>query len=255
MSIFRPCIDLHNGLVKQIVGSTLTSDTTIENHVSSNNAAYFAALYKEKGLKGGHIISLGDNNQEQVLSALKTFPGGLQYGGGVTAQNASAYLEAGASHVIVTSYLFEQGSFSPSRLEQLVSAVGKEHIVIDLSCKKTSSGWIVSTDGWQTLTKLAIDASTIRGLEAHCSEFLIHSADAEGLRAGMDEQLIRLLGAICNLPTTYAGGGRSIEDLKITRTLSRGKIDLSIGSALDIFGGNGITLQECVDWNQRAQIT
>ena len=253
MSIFRPCIDLHNGLVKQIVGGKLTPDSAIVNHVSPNDAAYFASLYREKDLKGGHIISLGKDNQDQVFSALKTFPGGLQYGGGVTAKNAEAYIEAGASHVIVTSYLFDHGSFSPERLQELERAVGKEHIVIDLSCRKTNAGWIVSTDRWQTLTELVIDAKTIRSLETHCNEFLIHSADVEGLQAGMDEELISLLATICNLPTTYAGGGRSVEDLKRTKFLSGGNIDLSIGSALDIFGGSGITLQECIDWNQGEQ--
>ncbi|MAJ86484.1 MAG: phosphoribosylformimino-5-aminoimidazole carboxamide ribotide isomerase [Cellvibrionales bacterium TMED148] len=255
MSIFRPCIDLHDGLVKQIVGGKLTHNKAIVNHVSPHDAAHFAALYRDSGLQGGHIISLGENNREQVLSALKTFPGGLQYGGGVTAQNAGVYIEAGASHVIVTSYLFEQGSFSPARLEELVRAVGREHIVIDLSCRKTTAGWVVSTNRWQTLTEQIIDAESIKKLEANCNEFLIHSADVEGMQAGMDEQLIKLLGTICNLPTTYAGGGRSVKDLEKIQELSRGKIDLSIGSALDIFGGNGITLEQCIYWNQATKAT
>ena len=250
MSLFRPCIDLHEGRVKQIVGATLTPDGAATNYISERDAAYFASLYRENNLTGGHIISLGDNNQDQVLSALKSFPRGLQYGGGVTAENAAFFIEAGASHVIVTSYVFEDGQFSLPRLEKIKSVVGQEHLVLDLSCKKTPNGWTIATDRWQTLTHIEINPLTLKELERNCDEFLVHSADYEGLRLGMDEQLIKVLAQNCSIPTTYAGGAASVEDLKKIHELSEGKIDLTIGSALDIFGGKGVTLDECINWNQ-----
>ena len=251
MTLFRPCIDLHQGQVKQIVGGTLTDAGASTNFVSTQSAAYYADLYRQYQLTGGHIIALGPNNQQQVLAALAAYPKGMQFGGGVNLDNAASYLEAGATHIIVTSYLFEDGQFSWSRLDAIRSAVGAEHLVLDLSCRKTDKGWMIATDRWQTITNTAIDKNTIKELEDHCAEFLVHAADVEGLQSGIDRDLVKLLGDCCSIPCTYAGGARSLEDLKLVDSLSSGKVDLTIGSALDIFGGTGVSLAECVEWNRQ----
>lgn len=251
MTQFRPCIDLHQGQVKQIVGGSLTDQGAKTNFVSHYDAAHYAALYRDNNLTGGHVIALGAGNQEQALLALKTWPGGLQFGGGVNADNAASYLEAGASHVIVTSYLFEEGRFSFERLEKIKAAVGAEHLVLDLSCRRVNDGWNIATDRWQTVTQTAVDQQTLEELSSHCTEFLIHAADVEGLQAGIDADLVRYLGQHCELPVTYAGGARSLADLQEVDRLSGGKVDLTIGSALDIFGGAGVTLKECIAWNLR----
>ena len=250
MTAFRPCIDLHQGQVKQIVGGSLTDSGADTNFISSHDAAYYAQLYREHKLTGGHVIALGPNNQQQVLQALNAYPNGMQFGGGVNRENASSYLEAGASHIIVTSYLFENGEFSWSRLEAIKAEVGAERLVLDLSCRRTDNGWMIATDRWQTITNTAVDQQTLGELEKHCAEFLVHGADVEGLQAGIDQELVSLLGDCCHLPVTYAGGARSLEDLKLVQTLSQGKVDLTIGSALDIFGGSGVTLDDCINWNQ-----
>lgn len=249
MTIFRPCIDLHEGKVKQIVGGSLNDEGADTNFVSPYDSHHYANLYKQHQLLGGHVIALGPNNQQAVLEALACWPNGMQFGGGVNINNASDYLKAGASHVIVTSALFENGEFSFERLAALKKEVGKERLVLDLSCRRTPSGWHIATDRWQTITKTAVNAETLQQLALHCSEFLIHAADVEGLQSGIDEELVRLLGQHASIPVTYAGGARSLEDLKKVHSLSNGKVDLTIGSALDIFGGAGITLQECIEWN------
>lgn len=253
MTLFRPCIDLHQGKVKQIVGGSLNSSGAQTNFVSQHDACFYAELYKQHNLDGGHVISLGPNNQQQALSALAAYPDKLQYGGGVNPDNANQFLDAGASHVIVTSYLFEQGQFSWSRLEKIKAAVGAERLVLDLSCRKTEQGWMIATDRWQTVTDTAINAQNIAQLEAHCAEFLVHAADVEGLQAGIDQDLVKLLGEICSLPCTYAGGAKSVDDLQRVDRLSNGKVDLTIGSALDIFGGSGVTLEQCLNWNNQNQ--
>ena len=253
MTIFRPCIDLHEGKVKQIVGGSLTANGAETNFVSDRDATYYASLYREHNLQGGHIVSLGPNNQQSALRALTAFPQGMQYGGGVNLENASEFLEAGASHVIVTSHLFESGEFSWSRLEAIKSAVGADRLVLDLSCRKTDNGWMIATDRWQTITNTPVNQQTIREFESHCAEFLVHAADVEGLQAGIDSDLVSLLGQCCTLPCTYAGGARSLQDLQLVDTLSKGRVDLTIGSALDIFGGSGITLADCIQWNASQQ--
>ena len=253
MTIFRPCIDLHEGKVKQIVGGSLTANGAETNFVSDRDATYYASLYREHNLQGGHIISLGPNNQQSALRALTAFPQGMQYGGGVNLENASEFLEAGASHVIVTSHLFESGEFSWSRLEAIKSAVGADRLVLDLSCRKTDNGWMIATDRWQTITDTPVNQQTIEKLESHCAEFLVHAADVEGLQAGIDSDLVSLLDQCCSLPCTYAGGARSLQDLQLVDTLSNGRVDLTIGSALDIFGGSGITLADCIQWNATQQ--
>ena len=252
MTAFRPCIDLHQGQVKQIVGGSLTDDGADTNFVSQHDAAYYARLYRQHQLTGGHVIALGPNNQQQALEALAAYPQGLQFGGGVNLDNAASYLEAGASHIIVTSYLFENGQFSWPRLEAIKEAVGKEHLVLDLSCRKTDQGWMIATDRWQTISNMPVNAQSIAELENHCAEFLVHAADVEGLQSGIDQDLVRLLGDCCKLPCTYAGGARSLDDLKLVDSLSSGKLDLTIGSALDIFGGQGVTLDDCIQWNHGA---
>ena len=251
MTRFRPCIDLHEGQVKQIIGGSLRdgSDPST-NHVSTHDAAYFAHLYREDGLTGGHVIQLGPGNEAAAKRALGAWPGGLQLGGGVGADNARHWLEAGASKVIVTSWLFEEGKLSLDRLLQLTDVVSPTELVIDLSCRRTSEGWTVATNRWQTLTRTPLDPSTLERLAAYCSEFLVHAADVEGLCGGIDEALVEHLGRHCPIPCTYAGGGRSVEDLARVEALSSGRVDLTFGSALDLFGGKLVRYADCVAFNR-----
>ncbi len=251
MTQYRPCIDLHQGKVKQIVGGSLNNSGAKVNFESLYDSSYYAQLYRDNLLKGGHVIALGPGNKEQAIAALKAWPQGMQYGGGVNPDNAEEYLEAGASEVIVTSYLFENDSFSWSRLEKMVSVVQPEDLVIDLSCRKTSLGWQVATNRWQTVTDTVVNKGLLQSLSENCAEFLVHAADVEGLQAGIDEELVSLLAEYSPIPVTYAGGARSIKDLEMVNVLSKGKVDLTIGSALDIFGGSGVTLQECIEWNNK----
>lgn len=250
MTQFRPCIDLHQGKVKQIIGGSLSDQGADTNFISDFDANYYAALYRQHQLQGGHVIALGPGNQEAALSALAAWPQGLQFGGGVNAENAADYLNAGASHVIVTSYLFEDGQFSWNKLEKIKAETGQSRLVLDLSCRRTKQGWNIATDRWQTITNTEVNAQNLKELSEHCDEFLIHAADVEGLQAGIDADLVALLGQHCHIPVTYAGGARSIADLQRVDQISTGKVDLTIGSALDIFGGSGITLEQCIDWNR-----
>ena len=249
MTLFRPCIDLHDGAVKQIVGGSLQGDNATTNFVSEKSAGYYAALYQQHQLTGGHISSLGRGNQVAAQQALATWPGGMQYGGGVTFDNAHDYLAMGAAQVIVTSWLFEDKQFSWARLEQLADQIGPQQLVLDLSCRRVAGGWQIASDRWQTITDTAITAEVLRNLSSYCCEFLIHAADVEGLQQGIDSELVALLGHESPLPTTYAGGARSLADLEKVSALSNGRVDLTIGSALDIFGGSGVTLDECIEWN------
>ncbi|GAB3481898.1 phosphoribosylformimino-5-aminoimidazole carboxamide ribotide isomerase [Marinomonas epiphytica] len=253
MTLFRPCIDLHQGKVKQIVGGSLNDKGAKENFISEYDATHYANLYREQELTGGHVIALGKGNDQEALNALRAYPNGLQFGGGVNESNAEKYLNAGASHVIVTSYLFQNGEFSWDRLDKIKRETGIERLVLDLSCRKTEDGWSIATDRWQTITSTKVNRENLIELANHCDEFLIHAADVEGLQAGIDKDLVSLLGEACPIPVTYAGGARSIEDLREVKTLSNGKVDLTIGSALDIFGGQGITLEECIVFNHVAR--
>lgn len=249
--MFRPCIDLHEGKVKQIVGGTLDTQNVRTNFVSEKSAAWFAGLYKRDGLKGGHVVMLGPGNENEACAAIAAFPGGLQIGGGVNARNARDWLEAGASHVIVTSWVFREGRVGWERLGELVKAIGKEKLVLDLSCRKRGEKYFAVTDRWQKFTELAISSEALQKLAESCCEFLVHAADVEGLCKGIDCELVEKLGQWSPVPVTYAGGANSISDLETVTKLGQGKVDLTIGSALDIFGGSGVKYEDCVKFNRR----
>jgi phosphoribosylformimino-5-aminoimidazole carboxamide ribotide isomerase len=253
--VFRPCIDLHEGKVKQIVGGTLGAEPgrLQTNFVSNRPAAWYAELYKRDGLKGGHVIMLGSGNDSEARAALRAYPSGLQIGGGVNLDNAQSWLDAGASHVIVTSWVFRGGQVDWERLTQLVAAIGKARLVLDLSCRRRGEGYFVVTDRWQKFTDLALSRESLEKLAAWCAEFLIHAVDVEGLCHGIDQELVSKLAQWSPIPTTYAGGASSLADLEAVTRLGQGKIDLTIGSALDIFGGSGVRYEDAVAFNQRLE--
>ena len=243
---FRPCIDIHNGKVKQIVGGSLRDqgDLAKENFVSGQSASWYASLYKRDGLKGGHVILLNkegspyyEATRKQAVLALGTWPGGLQLGGGVTPENAEIWLEAGASQVIVTSYVFQDGRIQYDNLEKMRNTVGKERLVLDLSCRKRDGEYYVVTDRWQKFTDVRVTPELLTELSESCSEFLIHAVDVEGKASGIEQELVRMLGAWEGIPVTYAGGVGSMEDLGLLKELGKGRVDVTIGSALDLFGG------------------
>ncbi|KAF7562181.1 hypothetical protein G7046_g1946 [Stylonectria norvegica] len=243
MTRFRPCIDLHAGQVKQIVGGTLdsSSSTLQTNYVSQHPAAHFAQLYRDNELAGAHVIMLGPGNDTAAREALQAWPGGLQVGGGINDKNAKEWMDAGAEKIIITSYLFPDGHFSQARLDAVLQALDgdKSKLVIDLSCRRRGEdSWFVAMNKWQTITDMEVNRESIRALEPYCSEFLIHAADNEGLQKGIDEKLVSRLAEWCSIPVTYAGGGRNLDDLEGVKKLSSGKVDLTIGSALDCFGGS-----------------
>jgi len=252
---FRPCIDIHNGEVKQIIGGTLNdkSQNLVVNFVADNNAAHFADMYKRDGLTGGHVIMLGPGNEEEALKALRAHPQGLQIGGGIKPENAYHYLEQGASHVIVTSYVFKDGDINFDHLDRLVGVVGPEQLVLDLSCREKDGTYLVVTDRWQKFTNFEVTPDNLDQLAIYCAEFLVHGADVEGQCNGIQKGLVKKLGSWAsrqdvNIPMTYAGGIRSLDDLKSIHALGNGKLDFTVGSALDIFGGNFLTYREIVDW-------
>jgi phosphoribosylformimino-5-aminoimidazole carboxamide ribotide isomerase len=249
--MFRPCIDLHEGKVKQIVGGTLGDSGLRTNFVSDKSAAWFAELYKRDGLTGGHVIMLGAGNENAARSALAAFPGGLQVGGGINAWNARSWLDAGASHVIVTSWVFREGRVDWERLGELVKVIGKKNLVLDLSCRKRGEDYFIVTDRWQKFTELAVNLETLEKLSGLCAEFLVHAVDVEGLCQGIDRVLVEKLGQWTSIPTTYAGGANSLADLETVDQLGQGRVDLTIGSALDIFGGNRVKYDDCVKFNRR----
>jgi phosphoribosylformimino-5-aminoimidazole carboxamide ribotide isomerase len=249
--MFRPCIDLHEGKVKQIVGGTLGAPADLRtNFVSEKPAAWFAGLYKRDGLSGGHVIMLGPGNESQARPALAAFPGGMHIGGGINSQNARSWLDAGASHVIVTSWVFREGRVDWERLEELVKTIGKGKLVMDLSCRKRGENYFVVTDRWQKFTKLIVNDETLQKFSGYCAEFLIHAVDVEGLCRGIDRDLVAKLGKWTPIPMTYAGGASSISDLAEVTRLGEGRVDLTIGSALDIFGGSGVRYEDCVKFNR-----
>lgn len=251
---FRPCIDIHNGKVKQIVGGSLKDEgnKAKENFVSEFDASYFANLYKKENLKGAHVIMLNALNSEyyeatkaQAMLAVRTYPGALQVGGGITAENAKEYIENGADKVIVTSYVFKDGEVHYENLKKLVAAVGKEHILVDLSCRKKEDKYYIVTDRWQKFTNVEVTYEVLGKLSAFCSEFLIHAVDVEGKQQGIDTKLIAYLGVWDGIPITYAGGIHTYEDIETIGKLGNGRIHVTVGSALDLFGGN-LSFEEIV---------
>jgi len=248
--MFRPCIDLHEGKVKQIVGGTLGEAGLRTNFVSDKSAAAFAELYRRDALFGDHVIMLGPGNDTAARAALAAYPGGLHIGGGINAANARDWLDAGASHVIVTSWVFREGRVDWARLEELVKIIGKGKLVLDLSCRLRDGKYFVVTDRWQKFTDLEVDAATLQKFSGYCAEFLIHAVDVEGLCHGIDRELVTRLGQWTPIPMTYAGGANSLADLETVTRLGGGKVDLTIGSALDIFGGNGVKYEDCVKFNR-----
>jgi phosphoribosylformimino-5-aminoimidazole carboxamide ribotide isomerase len=251
--VFRPCIDLKGGRVVQIVGGSLRDDGVgvVTRFESERPAAWYADLYRRDGLTGGHVIALGPGNESAAREALSAWPGGLQYGGGVSRDNAAEWLDAGASHVIVTSWLFPGGEWDEARLHALQKTVGRERLVLDLSCRRSPEGdYRVVTDRWQTFTSLRVGPETLATLGRECAELLVHGVDVEGLCQGIDEALVALLGEHAACPVTYAGGARSIDDLQRVTDLGRGRVDLTIGSALDIFGGSGVRYEDAVRFNR-----
>lgn len=248
---FRPCIDLHQGQVKQIVGSTLRDGQDPEtNFVAQKPPAYFAELYRRDNLEGGHAIMLGPGNEEAATQALAAFPGGLQLGGGIDANNASAWLDRGAAQVIVTSYAFRDGQLHRDNLARIVASTGRDRLVLDLSCGQRDGRYVVMTNRWQQATDFEINGDNLALLAESCCEFLIHATDVEGKQQGVDEQLIALLGEIAPIPTTYAGGVRSQADIDTIAKLGQNKLDFTVGSALDIFGGTGLCYEDMAAINR-----
>lgn len=243
---FRPCIDIHNGKVKQIVGGSLKDEgnQAQENFVATQDAAFFAKFYQKYGIKGGHIILLNpigseyyNDTKAQAVSALKSYPGGMQIGGGITAENAAEFLSAGASHVIVTSYVFKNGQIYYENLERLVKETGREHLVLDLSCRKREDGYYIVTDRWQKFTEERVTEELLERLSTYADEFLVHAVDVEGKAAGIEKELAVLLGKWRKIPITYAGGVGSMEDLLELKELGKDRLNVTVGSALDLFGG------------------
>ena len=255
--MFRPCIDLHEGRVKQIVGGSLTDDpSTLQTHfVSERSAGWYAALYRKDALSGGHVIQLGPRNEAAAREALAAYPGGFHLGGGVNIENAQRWLDAGASHVIVTSWVFRDGRLDWDRLRALSGAIGPRRLVLDLSCRKRGNAYWIVTDRWQKFTIEQISPELLGRLSQYCDEFLVHAADVEGLCQGIDGKLVENLADWASCRTTYAGGAKSLEDLETVTRLSQGRIDLTIGAALDIFGGTGVCYEEAVEFNRRTAAT
>lgn len=247
MTRFRPCIDLHRGQVKQIVGATLRDDDRVETNFRSDRPAEeFAHRYRADGLTGGHVIQLGPGNEEAAARALGAWPGGLQLGGGVTPDNAGRWIERGAAAVIVTSYVFHGGAFHPERLDEMVAAVGAERLVLDLSCAQRDGRYVVMTDRWQRATDFELCGDNLARLASSCAELLVHAVEVEGRQSGIDAELVALLAAIAPRPTTYAGGVRSLADVETIEAAGGGRLDYTVGSALDLFGGNGLRYAELV---------
>ncbi|MDO5402564.1 MAG: phosphoribosylformimino-5-aminoimidazole carboxamide ribotide isomerase [Eubacteriales bacterium] len=245
--LFRPCIDIHNGQIKQIVGGSLldAGDYAKENFVSDKDGGYYASLYKDAGLYGGHIILLNPADSEyyeadvtQAKSALMAYPGGLMVGGGINRDNAAAFLDAGASHVIVTSYVFKNGEINFTNLNRILNEIGREHLVLDLSCRKKGDDYYIVTDRWQNFTNVKITKEILDELSDCCDEYLIHAVDVEGKASGIESPLVKLLSNAQSCPITYAGGVGSYSDLQLLKELGHNKIDVTIGSALNLFGGS-----------------
>ncbi len=250
---FRPCIDLHNGKVKQIVGSTLSDDSPQQlktNFVADQPSSYYAEMYRRDGLSGGHIIMLGPGNEKAARQAIIAYPEGFHIGGGITTANAKYWLDQGAAAVIVTSYVFQGGQILEERLTELVREVGKKNLVLDLSCRKKGDEYFVVTDRWQKFTSVRLDQESLNYFSEFCSEFLIHGADVEGKCSGVETDLVANLSRWSAIPTTYAGGVRNIDDLYLIKELGQSRLDATVGSSLDIFGGSGMKYEEAVAFHK-----
>ena len=254
MSLFRPCIDLHDGKVKQIVGGTLSDSGSglKTNFESEHGADYFAGLYRRDGLSGGHVIMLGRGNDDAALSALRAYPDGLQVGGGINAGNAAKFLDAGASKVIVTSAVFRNGEIDFAALKELTGLIGKDRLVLDLSCRRREDKYWIVTDRWQKFTGREVNSATLKELSGYCAEYLVHAVDVEGKQSGIDLALLRILADGAPIPVTYAGGISSFADIDLIDEYGRGVIDYTIGSALDIFGG-ALSYDAVVERNKRCK--
>lgn len=243
---FRPCIDIHNGKIKQIVGSSLrdSKNEASDNYVSEHDGAYYSNMYYDMGLSGGHVIILNpeassfyEESRHQAMLALSAHKNTLQVGGGINPDNAEAFLCVGASHVIVTSYVFNNGKIDKDRLRIMKETVGKEHLVLDLSCKKKGDYYYIVTDRWQNMTDTMLSLEILEELSESCDEFLVHAADVEGKQSGIEEEVAALLGRFDKKTVTYAGGVHSLLDIEKLKILGQSKVDVTVGSALDIFGG------------------
>ena len=243
---FRPCIDIHNGKVKQIVGGSLSDvkKEVKENFVSEQDAKYYAEMYKKDNVSGGHVILLNgidspyyDLTKDQALLAIQSYRCGLQVGGGINVKNAKAYLENGASHVVVTSFVFRDGKINYDNLNRLSRITGRERLVLDISCRKKDGKYYIVTDRWQKFTEEELTEEIFYKLHSYCDEFLMHAVDVEGKASGIEEELVELMGKLNGMKMTYAGGISSLEDIEKLRRLGNGGIDFTVGSALDIFGG------------------
>jgi phosphoribosylformimino-5-aminoimidazole carboxamide ribotide isomerase len=242
----RPCIDIHNGKVKQIIGGSLSDEKgeAAENYVSGKDAAYYAGMFRDMGLSGGHVIILNpssseyyEQSREQALAALSAYPQGMMAGGGIVPGNAKEYIDAGASHVIVTSYVFRDGKIDYDRMAEMRDAVGREHLCLDLSCRVRDGARYVVTDRWQKYTDEKLDEDLLTKLAEYASEYLVHAVDVEGRQQGIDEEILPVL-ASSPIPVTYAGGVGSIEDIETLKKLGASRVDVTVGSALKIYGGS-----------------
>jgi phosphoribosylformimino-5-aminoimidazole carboxamide ribotide isomerase len=250
---FRPCIDLHSGKVKQIVGSTLSDSNTASlqtNFSSTHPSSYYAEMYKRDGLTGGHIIMLGPGNEDAAMEALAAYPRGLQIGGGITVENAEKWLKRGAGGVIVTSWVFKDGQIHEDRLQELVSVVGRENLILDLSCRRKGDAYYIVTDRWQNFTQVQVNQESMEYFAGFCCEFLVHAVDVEGKCNGIETRLAENLAQWSPIPTTYAGGVKNIGDMEEINRLGASKLHATVGSALDIFGGSTMTYEEAVQFHK-----
>ena len=251
---FRPCIDLHNGQVKQIVGSTLSdqNDAGLQTNFSSSYpSSYYAKMYRNDGLTGGHIIMLGPGNEDAASKALAAYPQGMQVGGGITAENAEKWLTRGARGVIVTSWVFRNGKINEARLRELSSLIGKEHLILDLSCRCKGDDYYIVTDRWQNFTDVVVSQVSMEYFAEFCCEFLVHAVDVEGQCNGIETELVEKLARWSPIPTTYAGGVKNLADMQEINRLGLSRLHATVGSALDIFGGSTMTYQDAVDFHNR----
>ncbi|PVH24623.1 phosphoribosylformimino-5-aminoimidazole carboxamide ribotide isomerase [Sphingobacterium corticibacter] len=248
---FRPCIDVFKAKVVQLIGTSLFGGderTIIKHFESEYSPAYYAKLFKEDDLKGGHILSLGSGNNDVVIEALSAFSGGMKYGGGVTAENAHVYLDAGATHVIVNSYVFNNGEINYSNLDSLVKSIGKDKLVLDMSCRKRNGEYYIVTNLWEKFTNVRINKQSLLEISGYCDEIIVHGVDSEGRKQGLESDLVKILAEHTPIKTVYAGGISSISDLNLIKELGNEKIDPCIGTALSIYGGN-LPYQDVVQWN------